>query len=281
LSRSPCVKLIPSWGFLGRFTVCKSGVILALLTLTARVAQAQQELPPSTDDGPMHIQQARPLPDKDGVYAVVPGIISPIVLDRVAATYPADASSAEINGFSQLSFVVDVNGTASGIEVQQSHGPAFDAASIDAIKQTKFQPGNLDGKPVPVRIYARVRFFDDQRPAYPRIINRIAPTGGFAQSPGGNRFPLRPYDTPPVATYTPVAEYSEQARKAKFNGVVIVSVLVNEDGVPIDPKITRPVGMGLDEKAIETVLKYRFRPAMKDGAPVEAHIAIEVNFRLY
>jgi TonB family protein len=232
------------------------------LSLAASSALAQQELPPSTDDGPMHIQQAPPLPDKDGVYAVVPGIVSPIVLDRAAATYPADASPAEINGFSQLSFVVDVNGTASSIEVQQSHGPSFDVAAIEAVKQTKFQPGNLDGKPVPVRIYARVRFFDDQRPAYPRIINRLAPTGGFAQRPiGAVYFQPAPYD--------------------KFQGIVILSVLVTEDGLPTDVRVTKPVGMGLDEKAVECVTKYRFKPATKDGAPVAARIAIEVNFQLY
>jgi TonB family protein len=252
------------------------------LALAASSALAQQELPPSTDDGPMHIQQAPPLPDKDGVYAVVPGIVSPIVLDRAAATYPADASPAEINGFSQLSFVVDVNGTASSIEVQQSHGPSFDVAAIEAVKQTKFQPGNLDGKPVPVRIYARVRFFDDQRPAYPRIINRLGPTGGFAQRPiGAVYFQPAPYDKPPVAIYIPAAEYSEKARKAKFQGIVILSVLVTEDGLPTDVRVTKPVGMGLDEKAVECVTKYRFKPATKDGAPVAARIAIEVNFQLY
>jgi TonB family protein len=257
----------------------------AILALTGGTARAQQELPPSTDDGPMHIQQTPPKPDKDGVYAVVPGIVNPIVIERAAAVYPPNASPDEVNGFSLLSFVVDSNGTASGIVVQQSHGSAFDAAAIDAIKQTRFQPGTLDSKPVPVRIYARVRFFDDQRPAYPRIINRLMPTGslngGFAQPPLGNRSPSRAYDKPPVATYTPAAEYSEKARAAKFNGVVLVSVLVNEDGVPIDPQVTRSAGMGLDEKAVESVLQYRFKPAMKDGAPVEARVMIEVNFRLY
>jgi len=263
----------------------KSATLLALLAFTGGTARAQQELPPSANDGPMQIKPAQLRPDKDGVYAVVPGVEAPIVLERVAAVYPPNASPAEVNGFTLLRFVVDSNGTPSGIEVQKSDGAAFDAAAIEALKQTKFEPGTLDGKPVPVRIFARVRFFDDQRPAYPRIVNRIAPAsglnGGFAQPQGGNRFPGRPYDQPPIATYTPSAEYSEQARAAKFNGVVIVSVLVNEDGVPIDPQIKRAVGMGLDEKAIESVLQYRFRPATKNGAPVEARIMIEVNFKLY
>ncbi len=259
----------------------KSGVLLASLALTVGTACAQQELPPSADQGPMHIQQAPPRPDKDGVYAVVPGVVIPLVLDRVSAVYPADAAPGQIDGFSLLSFVVDSNGTVSGIEVQQSHGAAFDAAAIEAIKQTKFQSGTLDGKPVPVRIYARTRFFEDGRPAFPRIIARLQTMGGLGQRPLGSALASRPYDKPPVATYSPAAEYSEQARAAKFNGVVIVSVLVNEDGVPIDPQVTRSAGMGLDEKAIESVLQFRFKPATKDGAPVEARIMIEVNFRLY
>jgi len=260
----------------------QSTILFAFLVVTASTTRAQQELPPSTDDGPMHIQQAPPRPDKDGVYPVVPGIVSPIVLERAPVIYPANAVPGQIDGFALLTLVVDANGTSSGIEVQQSHGAAFDQAAIDAVKQTKFQAGTLDSKPVPIRVYARVRFFGDQRLTYPRIINRLAPTGGFSQPGFGiPHSEPRPYDTPPVATYSPAAEYSEQARAAKFNGVVIVSVLVNEEGLPIDPKINRSVGMGLDEKAIECVLQYRFKPAMKDGAPVEARIFIEVNFRLY
>jgi TonB family protein len=263
--------------------MCKSATLLALLAVMASTACAQQELPPSADNGPMQIKPAPPRPDKDGIYAVVPGIVSPIVTERAAAVYPADTGPGPIDGYSLLNLVIDSNGIPSGIQVIQSHGLSFDAAAIQAVKQTQFQPGTLDSKPVPVRVYARVRFFEDQRPAYPRIIIRLAPTGGFgfAQRPDRNRFTSRPYDKPPVATYTPAAQYSEQARKAKFNGIVIVSILITEEGIPIDPQITRPVGMGLDEKAIESVLQYRFTPAMKDGAPVEACISVEVNFRLY
>lgn len=262
----------------------KPAILLALpvlLALTAIAARAQQELPPSTDDGPMHIQQAPPRPDKDGVYAVEPGIVVPLVLERAPAIYPADAAPGDIDGFSLLSLVIDSDGTPSGMQVVQSHGAPFDAAAIDALKRSRFQPGTLAGKPVPVRVYARVRFFQDQRPAYPHLINRLMPAEGFAQPPRGNRFAQHLYDKPPVPTYTSPAEYSEQARKAKFNGAVIVSILVNEEGIPIDPQIIRPIGMGLDEKAVESVLQYRFKPAMKDGVPVAARISVEVNFRLY
>lgn len=257
----------------------KSGLLLALLALTAGMAWAQQELPPSSDEGPLHIKPVPPQPDKDGVYSAGPGILNPIVLERAAAVYPADARPEEVNGACLLSLVIDADGAPAGIQVLRTHGAAFDAAAIEAVKQTKFEAGSLDGKPVPVRIYARTRFFEDQRPAYPRIITQFG-MNGFGQFPAGG-IASRPYDKPPVALYAPAAQYSEQARKAKAQGVVIVSVLVTEEGSPSDIKILKSMGMGLDESAMECVSQYRFKPAMKDGEPIAARIVVEVNFRLY
>jgi periplasmic protein TonB len=60
-----------------------------------------------------------------------------------------------------------------------------------------------------------------------------------------------------------------------------MSALVTEEGEPTDIRVERSAGMGLDENAVDCVSRYKFLPAMKDGAPVEARIMIEVNFRLY
>jgi TonB family protein len=57
--------------------------------------------------------------------------------------------------------------------------------------------------------------------------------------------------------------------------------MVTEDGLPVDVRIEKSVGHGLDENALQSVSKYRFKPAMKDGKPVAARVAVEVNFRLY
>lgn len=57
--------------------------------------------------------------------------------------------------------------------------------------------------------------------------------------------------------------------------------MVDEDGNPQNVRVIRPLGMGLDEKAIEAVRRYRFNPALKDGVPVPVEIKVEVNFRLY
>lgn len=75
-------------------------------------------------------------------------------------------------------------------------------------------------------------------------------------------------------------EYSEEARKAKYSGAVLLSIVVNADGTPTSIRIVKSLGMGLDEKAIEAVQKWRFKPAVSNGKPVRVRAAVEVNFRL-
>jgi TonB family protein len=85
----------------------------------------------------------------------------------------------------------------------------------------------------------------------------------------------------PKALYAPDPEYSEEARKAKYQGTVVLWVVVGPDGRPHAIKVYRTLGMGLDEKAIEAVRNWKFEPARKDGQPVAVQINVEVNFRLY
>jgi TonB family protein len=85
----------------------------------------------------------------------------------------------------------------------------------------------------------------------------------------------------PVAVFSPVAEFSDEARRQKYQGVCIVSIIVDARGYPVNPRVTRSLGMGLDEKALEAVQRYRFKPAMKDGKPVASFVSVEINFRMY
>jgi TonB family protein len=86
--------------------------------------------------------------------------------------------------------------------------------------------------------------------------------------------------TPPRALYTPDPEYSAEALHAKYQGTLVLWLIVGPDGKPRDIRVTRALGMGLDQKAIEAVNRWRFEPAMKDGRPVAVQINVEVNFRL-
>jgi TonB family protein len=86
----------------------------------------------------------------------------------------------------------------------------------------------------------------------------------------------------PVVLNDVQAEFSDEARRDKYQGVCIVSIIVDTQGNPQNPRVVRPLGMGLDEKALEAVRKYKFKPAMKDGkTPVPVMVNIEINFRLY
>jgi TonB family protein len=84
----------------------------------------------------------------------------------------------------------------------------------------------------------------------------------------------------PVLISKTEPEYSEAARKAKFSGTVLLSLVVDANGMPRDIKVIRPLGLGLDEKAVEAVQKWRFRAGIKDGHPVATQATIEVSFRL-
>jgi len=87
--------------------------------------------------------------------------------------------------------------------------------------------------------------------------------------------------TPPRVTYQTNPEFTDQARRKKVQGVVVLSVTVGADGLPHDIKVDKGVGYGLDEKAVEAVSRWRFDPARKDGQPIDKEIKVEVQFRLY
>jgi protein TonB len=101
--------------------------------------------------------------------------------------------------------------------------------------------------------------------------------GGY----GGGAYRVGGGVSAPKALYAPDPEYSEEARKAKYQGTVVLWLVVSADGRPQQIRIQRALGMGLDEKAIEAVKQWKFEPARKDGQPVPVMINVEVNFRLY
>lgn len=84
----------------------------------------------------------------------------------------------------------------------------------------------------------------------------------------------------PVLVTQILPEYSEEARKARFQGTVVLDTIVLEDGTVQIVKIARRIGFGLEERAIAAVLQWRFRPARRNGKPVPVALNIEVNFNL-
>lgn len=98
---------------------------------------------------------------------------------------------------------------------------------------------------------------------------------------GGGVFRVGGGVSAPRVLENPSPDYSEEARKAKYQGTVVLWLIVDANGRPRDVRVARSLGMGLDQKAIEAVRLWKFQPAMKDGTPVAVQINVEVNFHLY
>jgi len=104
---------------------------------------------------------------------------------------------------------------------------------------------------------------------------------GHGGGTGGGAFRVGNGVSAPKVIYQPDPEFSEEARKAKFQGTCVVWFVVGPDGRTRDIQVHRTLGLGLDEKAIEAVKNWRFEPGMKDGKPVAVQVSAEVTFHLY
>jgi len=104
---------------------------------------------------------------------------------------------------------------------------------------------------------------------------------GEGGNTGGGFMHIGGVQVPPRLIHQVDAEFSEEARKAKFSGNVQVYLVVDERGMPTHIRVAHGVGMGLDEKAVEAVRQYRFKPAMQDGRPVKVDMYIDVNFQIF
>jgi periplasmic protein TonB len=98
---------------------------------------------------------------------------------------------------------------------------------------------------------------------------------------GGGVFRVGGGVSAPRALSTPDPEYSDEARKARYQGTVVLWLIVDQNGHPQNVRVSRSLGMGLDQKALEAVRQWKFEPARKDGRPVAVQINVEVNFKLY
>jgi periplasmic protein TonB len=104
---------------------------------------------------------------------------------------------------------------------------------------------------------------------------------GWGGGIGGGAYRVGGGVSAPRIVFSPDPDYSEEARKAKYQGTVVLWVVVGPDGRTRDIRVQRSLGLGLDEKAMEAVRTWKFEPARKDGQPVAVQINVEVNFRLY
>jgi protein TonB len=116
----------------------------------------------------------------------------------------------------------------------------------------------------------------------PGCCGGVGPSTGPGAGPGpAGIYPTGHGVTVPEVIFNPEPSFSEEARKTKAQGIVLLLLVVGKDGRPYDIHVGQSLGMGLDEKAVEAVNRWRFRPATLNGQPVATRIAVQVDFHLY
>jgi protein TonB len=78
----------------------------------------------------------------------------------------------------------------------------------------------------------------------------------------------------------PPPVYTELARKARLQGMVIVEAIINTQGNVVDARILKGMPMGLDQAALDAVERWKFKPATLEGKPVKVYYTLAVNFKL-
>jgi TonB family protein len=203
-------------------------------------------------------------PVQSGVYSVGSGVTAPSVIFKAEPEYSQEARDMKIEGTVVLRIVVGVDGVPEDISVLRSLGLGLDEKAVESIGKWRFKPGMKDGVPVPVAAQVEVNF---------RLLHYANPNASEAYRVGNGV-------AAPALIFRVEPGYSEEALTMKIEGKVILQVVVAEDGVPGNIRITSPLGHGLDEKAVDAVSQWRFRPGMKEGVPVPVSAQVEVNFRL-
>jgi TonB family protein len=199
-----------------------------------------------------------------------------MVVTQVKVSYP---NGREVEGLGAGDFVVTEDGVAQTISLFEFH--RGDGGDVSSYYIVGYYPRNsrADGEfrkmgiVVKTATTARVEF----REGYYAMRPPTVPAGGVVVRAGA----APPADSaPPRLLFKKEPEYSEEARKAKYQGTVLLNVEVDEAGSVVGVRVVRSLGLGLDEKAIEAVRQWRFKAAMKAGKAVRAETQVEVGFRL-
>jgi TonB family protein len=196
------------------------------------------------------------------LFAGLDGISRPICGTCMhPAPVPGKAQAAAANQL--LSAVYTAEGKLDQARVVRSADPTLDQAALEATQNWKAEPAkDASGTPVPVRQAIEMSAIPNDPPGVLRAgVNGV---------------------TSPQCIYCPEPEYSEEARKARLDGTVVLDITVLPDGSVNDIVVLKTTGHGLEEKAIETVKKWKLKPASdKQGNLVACRVNIEVTFRTY
>jgi TonB family protein len=252
------------------------------------------------------------------VYDEGPDVIAPKLLPRTMTIPEADACESESDDEIDLSLTVDATGKPRDVTLINPAGTPLERLALRIVEGDSFKPGTLKGEAVAVKSLAQVSIEGcyatkkDAAGNSTRVFRlKAQPVQTFGAKPKGEEgvaaevpqresreiaaaktFEAAAAETPglerigkngvsaPVPLNSVTAEFSDEARRKNIQGICLVQLIVDAQGRPQNPRIIRTLGYGLDQKALEAVKKYHFKPAMKAGVPVLVMITVAVNFSL-
>ena len=133
-----------------------------------------------------------------------------------------------------------------------------------------------------VALAADVAVAQNPSPEGAATSTQTSPNSGKSEGPlPDGTYPIGGNVKAPKATYTPDPAYTDEARSAKYQAFVVLTLVLDAQGSPRQVRVTQGAGMGLDEKAIDAVRHWRFEPATKNGQPVPVRLSVDINFQLY
>jgi TonB family protein len=204
--------------------------------------------------------------EKDAVRAVGK-IEPPKLLKEVAPVYPEIARKAQVEGTVILEIKTDDHGNVVDVRVLRSI-PLLDMSAIEAVKQWKYEPLIIDGKPRQVIFTVTVRFLLDS--GFKKdILKKFA--AGAIRAEGEVQ--------PPALVKEVAVVYPEAARQASVQGTVILAVKANDDGRIVDAVVLRSIPL-LDQAAIDAVKQWVYEPKIIDGKAVPIVFTVTVRFQL-
>lgn len=119
-----------------------------------------------------------------------------------------------------------------------------------------------------------------------KVVSATLVDGKLNSAPGGTQQAGAIQDvrgdkiSPPTLVSHTTPHYTKEARKARISGTVDLRIVINDKGEVTDAKVTKGLGYGLDESALNTVRSWKFEPARRNGTPITIAVMVEVNFAL-
>lgn len=213
-------------------------------------------------------------------------MVKPLAIRLINPAYPKKVKKKRMHGRIVLSVTIAIDGTVKTASVVSGNAAAVDAA-LEAVRRRRYLPAMRDGEFVETTQEVTTDYDfgknasppDDQEPGSlsepPQNLFQDIADGKLFRGDTGTGI------IPPRALSAPDPQYTEEARRDRFRGEVLLCVVVGADGKPRDVWVARPLGHGLDTSAVETIKTWKFSPALKNGEPVAAVVAIETSFNIY